>query len=99
MSQNRHLAIYPHHPIHDIVFASKELYPLTLTEVDRFRSCPPTSKLSCFDTTKCSTTTRIVFISAKHVMGNRCHQPPNFLSSYFRPPNELQPQRQVSSSY
>ena len=38
MSKNRHLAIYPHHPIHDIIFSSKELSPLTLTEVDGFRS-------------------------------------------------------------
>ena len=68
MTQNRHLAIYPHHPIHDLVFASKELYPLTLTEVDRFRSCPPTSKLSCFDTAKCSITTRIVFIASKRMV-------------------------------
>ena len=39
MSKNRHLAIYPYHPIHDIVFSSKDLSPLTLTEVDSFRSC------------------------------------------------------------
>lgn len=38
MSKNRHLAIYPYHPIHDILFSSKELSPLTLTEVDSFRS-------------------------------------------------------------
>ena len=38
MSKNRHLAIYPHHPIHDIIFISKDLSPLTLTEVDIFRS-------------------------------------------------------------
>lgn len=48
MSKNRHLAIYPYYPIHDIVFSSKELSPLTLTEVDSFRSVgsvidPPTS--------------------------------------------------------
>ena len=38
MSKNCHLAIYPHHPIHDILFTPKDLPPLTLTEVDIFRS-------------------------------------------------------------
>lgn len=37
-SKNRHLAIYLHHPIHDIIFISKDLSPLTLTGVDIFRS-------------------------------------------------------------
>ena len=39
MSKNRHLAIYPQPQFHDILFSSKELSPLTLTEVDSFRSC------------------------------------------------------------
>ena len=38
MSKNCHLAIYPHHPIHDIIFSSKELSPLELTEADIFQS-------------------------------------------------------------
>ena len=38
MSKNRHLAIYPQSQFHDIIFSSKELSPLTLTEVDSFRS-------------------------------------------------------------
>ena len=37
MSKNRHLAIYPQPQFHDILFSSKELSPLTLTEVDSFR--------------------------------------------------------------
>ena len=49
MRKNRRLAIYPQPQFHDIVFSSKELSPLTLTEVDGFRSAgsvivdPPTS--------------------------------------------------------
>ena len=38
MSKNRHLAIYPQPQFHDIIFSSKELSPLTLTEVDIFQS-------------------------------------------------------------
>ena len=38
MSKNRHLAIYPQPQFHDIIFSSKELSPLTLTEVNIFRS-------------------------------------------------------------
>ena len=37
-SKNRHLAIYPQPQFHAILFISKELSPLTLTEVDSFRS-------------------------------------------------------------
>ena len=38
MRKNRRLAIYPQPQFHDIIFISKELSPLTLTEVDSFRS-------------------------------------------------------------
>ena len=38
MSKNRHLAIYPQPQFHDIVFISKDLSPLTLKEVNIFRS-------------------------------------------------------------
>ena len=38
MRKNRRLAIYPQLQFHDIVFISKELSPLTLTEVNIFRS-------------------------------------------------------------
>ena len=37
-SKNRHLAIYPQPQFHDIIFSSKVLSPLTLKEVNIFRS-------------------------------------------------------------